>query len=337
MKNKKLKIALDCDDVLYECNSLAINKLNSELGSAFKLSQIDRWGMQNNDLDKRLKYFSDPDFVRNQRPIKGAEQFVKELCERAEIFICTSVPLECVGARLESIRRYFPWIKRENIFIGNRKDLITVDIMLDDNPDNLLNDNVRYPVLFQQPWNYEATGYISVSNYISFLQLVDKLSFEKPSDNYEVIILVGPTGAGKKDFCEYLCRTNPGYFRFKTCSTAKKKHHVYIEKAVFESLMMSDFFDEVSAYNGNLYGVRYTDIDKILENGKTPVLVMDINGALTLSSKYKTKTIYVNAPKSKCIENILRRNLSNKEKTTLILAIDAELKNKNLCDEIVNI
>ena len=163
---KRLKIVLDCDDVLYECNNEGIKKLNEKYGSEYKLSDIKEWGLTGTLLDKRLEFYDDPKFIRDLPLIEGAKDFVRKLSEKAELFICTAVQPNCASERLASIIENFPEIKVSNIMIGGRKDMISADMMLDDCILNLEKANVTYPVLMQRPWNANGNaGILSVNGY----------------------------------------------------------------------------------------------------------------------------------------------------------------------------
>lgn len=128
------KIILDCDDVLFGCNEQAIQKLNKEKGTSYKMSDITSWGTHNTGIDERLKYFADPKFVKNQPVYPGAQEFVHKLSKKAEVVIATNVPAQCASVRINVIVKNFPEIKISNILIGARKDLLNADMMLDDAP-----------------------------------------------------------------------------------------------------------------------------------------------------------------------------------------------------------
>lgn len=86
-----LKVIIDYDDVLNDCNQAAIEKLNKEEGTRFLLSDIHKWGITRTLLDKRIEYFKDPLFMSTVPLRKGAKKFIKQLSKRYEVFIATSV------------------------------------------------------------------------------------------------------------------------------------------------------------------------------------------------------------------------------------------------------
>lgn len=331
---KLLKVILDCDDVLFMCNQRAVERLNLVNDTHYSINDINRWGILGNKLDERLMYFSEPSFMGSLPLYPGAKEFVSELSKKAEVVIATNVQPECAGARVNAIIRNFPDIKPSNILIGARKDLLKADIMLDDAPQNLEAANVEYPVLFRQPWNYGKTGLFSVSSYHEFLTLVDMvrsgLSMNQESE-YDAIVLVGPSGSGKKELAEKLISKKPKIQRvssYTTKNSGLNYHHV--TNAEFEA-MRSEFF-ETSSYMGHLYGTKEEDIRVAMENGKIPLLIMDINGMIAMKAKFKTLAVYVHADRETCIRDLLNRELPIEELVQRLAALDLEMRNEQFCD-----
>lgn len=337
---KKLKIILDYDDVLVDCNAYAIERLNKEIGSKYTLYDITAWGLLHSDIDKRLAYYSDPEFIRNIPLMEGAVEFVKALMEISELFIMTSVEPSCAGARVEHIMENFPDIMPSNILIGNRKDMMNADICLDDGFHNLENSNVTYPVLFQRPWNFGKNGVLSVNGYDEFVQLVHVIYnlIEKKTDNIELVSIIGPTGAGKKDIADAL--TASGLFKrvltYTTKSNGKDDYHV-LSFEDFTYRKENGFFFETSIYMGEFFGTRHEDILNVIKEGKIPFMILDINGAMAMQSKFKTLNVFIKTEKENCIREILKRNLPMDEAVQKITSLDLELRNEELCDLSISI
>ena len=330
---KLFKVLLDCDDVLFMCNQTAVELLNKEHSLNFKLSDITRWGPLGNALDDRLEYFKDPEFVENLPLYPGAQEFVHELAKKAEVIIATNVPPECAGARVNAIIRNFPEIKPSNILIGGRKDLLSADMMLDDAPQNLAAANVEYPVLFRQPWNYGRTGLLSVSTYQEFLLLVDMVKnniARDTDDDYDAIVLVGPSGAGKKKFAEDLMQMYSMIRRVSSYSTKSGAYYHSVSAEEFDA--MRDEMFETSSYMGQLFGTKEKDIQTVINAGNIPLLIMDINGMIAMKSRFRTLSVFVKADKEFCIRDVLNRGLSLDETVQRITAIEGEFRNEEFCD-----
>ena len=155
MKKYRIRVGLDVDDTLYECNSYAVSIINSRHPDEepIKVEDIKTWGGTDRHSEERIKLYSDPEFVRTQPITAGAQEFVKKLSEIADVFFITAVPACCMSARAERLIKDFPFIPAENIIMGTRKDVISLDIMLDDGAHNISSSRAAYPVLFRKPWN----------------------------------------------------------------------------------------------------------------------------------------------------------------------------------------
>lgn len=336
----RTKVILDCDDVLYQCNQYAIQKLNSEKGTSFKCEDIRRWGILGNVLDERIKYFQSPEFFRNIPVFDGAKAFVHELSKKTEVFIATSVPANCAGERVTSIIQNFPEIDPGNILIGHRKDLLNADFLLDDAIHNIRSAQVKYPVLFRRPWNHDVSGILSVTNYQEFLTLLDiadSNSYRKRTG--KIVCLVGSSGSGKTDIYEDLIGLDD-FMPVKTYTTRQCQRlgdHPYhfISEDQFMQLKSEEFFFETSCYANKHYGIAMKDIEDVLRLGKCPVLVLDINGAIAMKRYYgdDCTNIFIEREKNACIREVLMRsNATMDEVVHRLGAIDDEFKNKVLCD-----
>ena len=155
MKKYRIRVGLDVDDTLYECNSYAVSIINKRHPDEEPLTveEIKTWGGTGRHIEERIALYSDPEFVRTQPVTEGAQEFVKKLSEIADVFFVTAVPACCMSARAERLIKDFPEIPAENIILGTRKDVISLDIMLDDGAHNISNSRAAYPVLFRKPWN----------------------------------------------------------------------------------------------------------------------------------------------------------------------------------------
>ena len=139
MKKYRLQIGLDVDDILYECNAYALELLNRKenIQPPLTIYDIRSWGGNAGRVDDRLRYFGDPDFVANQPVLKGAQEFVAKLCEVADVFFVSAVPPACMSARAMRLAADFPQVPTANILLGHRKDLVHLDILLDDGAHNI--------------------------------------------------------------------------------------------------------------------------------------------------------------------------------------------------------
>ena len=169
-----LKIILDCDDVLYQTNEAALERLNEELGTSYGLEDITKWGTISRELDCRLEYFQDPEFIWGLPVYDEASEFIASLMEFGDVVLATSVSPCCATARMNAIRRDFPMVNPENALICNDKCHISGDFMLDDGYHNVVRSAAKVPVLYEKPWNRDPRYLATVSSYRDFINFISR-------------------------------------------------------------------------------------------------------------------------------------------------------------------
>ena len=350
MKKYRLQIGLDVDDILYDCNAYALELLNREEQREVPLTihDIRSWGDGTGVADGRLRYFGRPDFVASQPVFPGAKEFVAKLCEVADVFFVSAVPPECMSARAMRLAADFPQVPTKHILLGHRKDLVHLDILLDDAAHNISHSPATYPVLFRKPWNMHLSGLLSVTAYDDFLHLVDMLrnSFTETRPDLTsggVICLVGPTGSGKNEVAKLLVQEH-GMCKPVTSTTRPPRegegecdYHFLSEKEFLAENAAGKYL-ETTVYSGHYFGTCAHEIDSVVERGKVAVLPIDICGALSIKNRYRSKAalIFMDRRRADVIYDIISRPMPAQDKTCRILSLDDEYRNEELCDMTVN-
>lgn len=336
MKKYKKTVILDADDVLFACNVAALKVQQKKTKRKLDLYKIDRWGLLGDKIyDDRIKLFSDPDFVRSIPLFTGAKEFVANLTKKYEVVICTSVPAQVCGARLEAIREAFPQIDPGNIIFGSRKNLLSAFASLDDNPDNFKpGENVEFPVIFSQPWNMNGnTGRLRANSYEQFLSLLEALeTADTEEKESRGVVLVGPSGADKNKVCAEFEKA--GFVRIKSYSTRGGENYITVSPESFRTGGAG--YVESSMYHGHMFGLKARDIEDVIASGKKPMLLLDINGAISVKKKYGFTTVFVGTDKETCVRNILKKDISEDEKVSRLVSLDTELGCAQLCDLVIN-
>ena len=350
-KRTLLKIGLDVDDVLYLCNQHAIDLLSQEKKiNGLDLYDINSWGVSNINpiLDQRIAYFSDPNFVANQPLIEGAQDFVSKLCKKGEVFFVTAVGKDCMNERARRLIKDFPEVPERNIIIGARKDLVRLDILLDDGAHNIIGSNAEYPVLFRRPWNNNLTGLLAVNSFSDFLVLIDQIigRTETAKQSFAdggLICLVGPSGSKKSELSRLFEKKDMRFVRPSTTTTRAKRTNVeerynFVSKKEFEKGIKEGKFLEYTVYGGNYYGCQAEKIKETTDAGKIAVMPIDICGAIALKNVFKEKCLIVFTDRSRraVLRSVLNMQCNEDEKMLRILSLDSEFKNKEVSDLVVN-
>ncbi len=350
MKKYRLQIGLDVDDILYECNAYALELLNhsENIEPPLTIHDIRSWGENAGRVDDRLRYFGDPDFVASQPVLKGAKEFVAKLCEVADVFFISAVPPACMSARAMRLAADFPEVPTANILLGHRKDLVHLDILLDDGAHNIERSPASYPVLFRKPWNTHLSGLLSVTSYDDFLHLVDMLRHSYTDARPDlsgggVICLVGPTGSGKNEVAKALVQSY-GMTKPVTYTTRPRREgegngeYHFITEAQFLADSEAGKYLETTVYSGHHFGTCAEQIDCVADTGGVAVLPIDICGALSLKNRYRSRAllVFLKRRREDVIFDIVRRDMDVRDKTCRILSLDNEYRNEELCDLCVD-
>ena len=159
------KIGLDWDDVTAPFNSIAIAMANEKyhIDPPLRLEEIDTWENRGRTGIIREFYEDEELYARQQVPEKN-KKAVYRLMEIADVYFITAVAPAFMGIRAKQILTAFPEFPPENIILGNAKNLVQFDIILDDAIHNVLETPATYPVLMRKPWNWKMTGLLSVNH-----------------------------------------------------------------------------------------------------------------------------------------------------------------------------
>ena len=85
-----------------------------------------------------------------------------------------------------------------------------------------------------------------------------------------------------------------------------------------------------------VFGREYFYVKDLLDQGKFAVIPVDMCGAIAMKRSFPTHIIYVARDKEKLIADIIDSDYDTEEKTLRILSIDAEKRNRKICDYVIH-
>ena len=350
MRKYRLRIGLDVDDTLYECNSYALQLLRQKYGDdpALDIDHIRGWGKLGDLSDERLGYFGDPAFVAAQPLYRGAQKFVRDLAKFADIFFITAVPPSCMSARAERLLADFPEVPAANILIGTRKDIVKLDVLLDDAAHNIADAQATYPVLLRRPWNNDLSGLLAVNTYDDFVHLARMIAnafVAKTPDlsHGGVLCLVGPSGTGKTEIAAALSARQP-FLKPQTTTTRARlpeeddSVYRFVDKQQFLQEKQRGLFVETTVYGTHFFGTSAAQFEPRVGQGGIAVLPIDICGAITLKNLYGARAMLVFCTRDRrhIVRNIVTRSIDIEDKVNRLMSLDYEMRNIELCDFALN-
>ena len=164
------RICVDMDEVMADTLAEHLRRYNQTFDEDVTpedLTGKGLWEVTPADRQQQLRAFLDAeDFFENLELIPGAQEVLKSLSSRFEVFIATqamTVP-NSLGPKYRWLQRHFPFIPPTHyVFCGN-KSILHADFLIDDLPRNLLRFEGQ-GLLYSAPHNLLATGFVRVNDW----------------------------------------------------------------------------------------------------------------------------------------------------------------------------
>ena len=138
-----------------------------------------------------------------------------------------------------------------------------------------------------------------------------------------VLILAGPSGAGKTTVMNEITRCCAGFELVRSMTTRKRRNdgndgeYIYTAKEEFLELLSREEMLEFTEYAGNYYGTPYSEIKRIFASGKTPLLILDMNGVHALKKRkldFGVYSVYIYSSPEELSERLGARYFSEGER-----------------------
>ncbi len=160
-----------------------------------------------------------------------------------------------------------------------------------------------------------------------------------------LFVFTGTSGSGKSTLMAAVLRDLPFCKRIVTCTTRAprkgEKHGVdyyFISKEKFEEYLKKGALLEYATVYGNYYGSLRSEVEEMVNYGKSVVICVDIQGAKTLKKVFPSSVvIFIKAPSLEVLKKrlIARGKDSADVIETRLKTAKEELKLENKFDYLV--
>lgn len=160
-------------------------------------------------------------------------------------------------------------------------------------------------------------------------------------------VIAAPSGAGKTTIVKEILKQNPGLIFSVSATTREKrngetqgKDYFYFTKEEFRKKIEDNELVEYEIlFNGDYYGTLKSYVEENLNQGKSVIFDVDVNGALSIKKIYgsKAKLIFIMPPEKETLkERLKNRATESKEQIEeRIKRVDLEIGKANDFDYIV--
>jgi guanylate kinase len=146
--------------------------------------------------------------------------------------------------------------------------------------------------------------------------------------SHKIIIITAPSGAGKTSITRHLLKTFPDQLAFSISAATREKrahekdgvdYHFLSIDEFKEKIQNNSFVEWEMVYEGKYYGTLKSEIHRIWKEGKTPLLDIDVQGALHVQQQHPehTLSLFIDPPS---VDELKRRLNSRGTETAESLA-----------------
>ncbi len=132
----------------------------------------------------------------------------------------------------------------------------------------------------------------------------------------KIIVITAPSGSGKTTLVKRLLDTHPNLgFSISACTRNPRdgEHHTkdyyFFTADEFRKMIDEDAFVEWEmVYTGKYYGTLKSELQRIWDAGKSPLVDIDVQGAMAIRAKYPQNcmTIFIEAPSIEVLRQRLK-------------------------------
>lgn len=169
-----IRIGVDLDNVLNNLNTEWINKHNRLNNDSLTIEDIKSWDIHNYTKDgKEIYTYLNNDLFSSLKPLPYSIEATKSIMKYHELYVVTASYPKTIETKMNWLHEYFPHIPYDNVIICQRKDLVNIDLLIDDAPINILNFPKKV-IVMDYAWNRDVNKGHRVNNWYEIYELLNK-------------------------------------------------------------------------------------------------------------------------------------------------------------------
>lgn len=168
------------------------------------------------------------------------------------------------------------------------------------------------------------------------------------NNQQKIIIITAPSGAGKTSITRYLLNKYPEKLAFSVSAATRQPrgaeqdgvdYYFMSEEEFTDKIQHEEFVEWEMVYKGKYYGTLKLELQRIWTKGQTPVLDIDVKGAIHVQQQFPdtTLSLFIEPPSVDELKRRLQSRGTESEESlnTRVNKASYEISFKNSFDQII--
>lgn len=155
----KRKLAVDIDNTIWDLVTPWLNYYNRRHNDDVKYEDVTEYSffdiIKNITREEMLGLLNENEFWSEVKPYPGSYKYLKKLNDEFELYIATSTSYRTPREKFDKLFTFFDFLTEDQLITISKKQLLNVDIMIDDCVDCLTSGNYT-KLLIDTPYNRDV-------------------------------------------------------------------------------------------------------------------------------------------------------------------------------------
>ncbi|AQT67218.1 Guanylate kinase [Anaerohalosphaera lusitana] len=146
---------------------------------------------------------------------------------------------------------------------------------------------------------------------------------ENANKKGNLVVISGPSGVGKSTICKEIVDRTDAFLSVSATTRSRGegevegKNYYFLSRSEFEKKIQAGEFLEYAEVFGNLYGTPWGPVEKALDEGKTVLLEIDVQGGQKAKKLFKDAImVFILPPKESELEKRMHGRARGEDRTS---------------------